>query len=96
MDKLSDTQRDKVKKMSDVRLAAKLGQSGFSPEQLEAMDRPALLNAMAQLILSGKDEAPAATAVPVQPAYDVELEKMKLAWEQERFNKEQALREQEL
>ena len=47
MEKLSDAQSEKVKKMSDVRLITKLGQAGFSTDQLEAMDRPALLNAMA-------------------------------------------------
>ena len=68
IDKLDEARRDKVKKMSDVRLVAKLGQLGFSPEQLETMDRPAMMNAMAQLILTGKDVAPPAAAVtPVQP-----------------------------
>ena len=89
MEKLSDAQSEKVKKMSDVRLITKLGQAGFSTDQLEAMDRPALLNAMAQLVLSGKDGAPATAAAPVQPMYNVELEKMKLAWEKERFDREQ-------
>ena len=85
MEKLSDAQSEKVKKMSDVRLITKLGQAGFSTDQLEAMDRPALLNAMAQLVLTGKDGAPATAAAPVQPMYNVELEKMKLAWEKERL-----------
>ena len=89
MEKLSDAQSEKVKKMSDVRLITKLGQAGFSTDQLEAMDRPALLNAMAQLVLTGKDGAPATAAAPVQPMYNVELEKMKLAWEKERFDREQ-------
>ena len=95
IDKLDEARRDKVKKMSDVRLVAKLGQLGFSPEQLETMDRPALMNAMSQLILTGKDVAPpAAAATPVQPPlYDVELERSKLAWEKERFAAEHAFRE---
>ena len=95
IDKLDEARRDKVKKMSDVRLVAKLGQLGFSPEQLETMDRPALMNAMSQLILTGKDVAPPAAAVtPVQPPlYDVELERSKLAWEKERFAAEHAFRE---
>ena len=75
MEKLSDAQSEKVKKMSDVRLITKLGQAGFSTDQLEAMDRPALLNAMAQLVLTGKDGSPAAAAAPVQPMYNAELEK---------------------
>ena len=87
IDKLDEARRDKVKKTSDVRLVAKLGQLGFTPEQLETMDRPALMNAIAQLILTGKDVAPpAAAAIPVRPRlYDVDLERSKLAWERERF-----------
>lgn len=66
MEKLSESRRETVKKMSDVRLTNKLLQLGLTLEQLEAMDRPGMLNAYAELILAGKDKPPAtAVATPV-------------------------------
>jgi hypothetical protein len=39
MEKLSETQRQRLVKMSDLRLARKLMQAGMSEEQVEKMDR---------------------------------------------------------
>ena len=62
MEKLPESRRETVKKMSDVRLTNKLLQLGVTLEQLETMDRPGMLNAYAELILAGEDKPPA-TAV---------------------------------
>ena len=63
MEGLSEARRADIRKMSDLRLAAKLGQAGYSADDLEAMDRPAMLNAWAELVLAGKDK-PVAAATP--------------------------------
>ena len=63
MEKLSETRRDAIKKMSTVRLTNKLIQLGFDIEQLESMDRPDMMEAFAELIVAGKDEPTAAGAM---------------------------------
>jgi hypothetical protein len=48
MEKLSREQRELVKKMKMTTLAAKLVRAGMSEEQIETMDREALMEAWAQ------------------------------------------------
>jgi hypothetical protein len=55
-DKLTEQQRKCVQKMSDARLIAKLAQVDVSSENLEGMDRQALLEAWAVVVASGNDE----------------------------------------
>ena len=54
MEKLSEKERARVSKMSDIRIISKLIQSCINVEELEAMDRSALLDAMASLVANGK------------------------------------------
>jgi hypothetical protein len=90
MEKLPSERRAEVKKMSDVRLVAKLQQAGFTPEQLELMDRSALMEAWAELILANKDKAPPAAAAASKTGYiDPDVEKQRLLLDIERFKWEQ-------
>ena len=53
MDKLSTTKQEEVKKLSTVRLTSKLTQAGVSFEQLETMDRSAMMEAWAEIVAAG-------------------------------------------
>ena len=99
MDKLPETRRDELKKMSTVRLTSKLIRLGYSEELLETLDRPAMLNAFAELIVAGKDkpiaEAGATAGAEAKPAgipsgmtmmmADPELQKQFLELEKSKF-----------
>ena len=87
METLDNKTREDIKKMSEARLALKLSQVGYEVEQLEKLDRAALLHAWATTVSQGKDKLPVA---PSALGYDVELEKRKLEFE---FAKWQAEKE---
>ena len=53
MEKLSEAKRSELKKMSDVNLVSKLIKHGLSEEAVEKMKREELLNAWAELVLTG-------------------------------------------
>jgi hypothetical protein len=65
MEKLPETSRTSVVKMSEARLTVKLQQAGYTVEDLEDMDRSAMLNAWAEIILAGRDQ-PEAGSVPTE------------------------------
>jgi len=82
MEKLSKSQKELVSKMGQTRLVTKLRDVGYSEEDLDAMDRPAMLNAWAECVAAGQDKP----KIAVQTVgYDVELEREKLAFEMRRF-----------
>ena len=80
MEQLSKAQADAVKKMGQTRLICKLREAGISEEAIDSMDRPAMLAAWAECITAGKDRPQAAGL-----GYDVELERMKMEFEKQRF-----------
>ena len=84
MDKLLAKQQAEIKKMSDVRLCSKLTKAGFSPEQLEGMDRTAMMDSWAVVVAKGEDVA-AATVAVTPGSYDVELERRKFDFEVRRY-----------
>jgi len=95
MDKLEKTRQAEIRKMSDVRLQSKLAQAGISIEALEGMDRLAMLDKYAELVLAGKEpvSGKSAGAAAAVIGCDVELEKQRLdfqrkQWETERIERE--------
>jgi len=86
MDKLSESRKAEVKKMSDTRLISKLMQAGYSSEQVEVMNRETLMSTWAEVIIAGK-EASAAMAHS-KAGYDPDIEKQRLAWEIKRYEEE--------
>ena len=90
MGHLTKAQIDAIKKCSNTRLIAKLLSVGYTEEQLDAMDREALLQAWATCVAEGKDK----TFDPVKPlvplGYDIELERQKLEFEKSKFEAQQA------
>jgi len=73
MDKLSESKKAEVKKMSDTRLISKLTQAGYSSEQIETMNRETLMSTWAEALVAGKEASAAAAHSKV--GYDPELEK---------------------
>jgi hypothetical protein len=104
MDKLPAERKADIKKMSDVRLITRLKQAGLTTEQLETMDREAMLNTWAECIVTGKDKVPAAASASANPiSNDPEIERMRLTldierfkWEQDEKIKEMEMRKREL
>ena len=97
MDKLSVEQKGQLTKMPTLRLQTKLLGIGFEEETVEAMDRPALLDAWANAILAGKDKPkPVVAPTPAAPlAYDAQLEKQKLDFDKMRFEEEMRFKREE-
>lgn len=93
MDKLTPEQQMSIKKLSDVRLMAKLTQAGYSVEAIEAMDRATMLNALAELVSMGKDKL--VKEVRKTGSYDVKLERKKLEFEMWKYEEEKKRLEQE-
>jgi len=84
MDKLSKQQQEAVRKMSTERLRVNLMRLEYSEDTVLAMDRDALVNAWAELVLTGQDKPQGAvggTARAATTGYNVELEREKLAFE---------------
>jgi hydrogenase maturation factor len=50
MEKLSETAQANILKMSDARLVVKLQHVGFATEDIEEMDRQAMLEAWAEIV----------------------------------------------
>jgi len=57
MDKLTDKQREPIKRASTERLRVKLLQSGAHKEKVFALDRNQLMNAAATLIIANPEGA---------------------------------------
>ena len=99
MDKLSESQRETIKKMSSERLFHKLVHAGVEEEKVENMDRAARMSAWATLVATGKDKPSAAeklTKVETPSGYDVEIEKQRLEFEMKKFEAERHDRQAEL
>jgi len=57
MDKLEPSVRENVKKMSSLRLSAKLLEFGYNENQIQAMDRGQMMTAYAKILLQEKEIA---------------------------------------
>jgi hypothetical protein len=77
MDKLTQSQRDALTKMSTDRLRGKLAKADFEESQISAMSREQLLDACATLVLKEQELPAPVAAAATRPTigYDVELEK---------------------
>ena len=85
MEKLDASKREAIKKMSNIRLMSKLIGAGVDEETIQAVGRPELLAAWAEIVAAGKDEPPIA-ARPM--GYDPELEKQRLEFEIRKYEQE--------
>ena len=88
MEKLSK-QQQQLKKMSDERLRIKLDASGYEEEAVVDMETEKMLRRYAEVMVEGPKPAP--TPAPVNPApvaYDPEIERAKLAFEQRKWEAE--------
>lgn len=84
MEKLTENQKESVKKMSTARLISKLLSVGYTEEALETLNRPELLETWAQCMSEGKHLLSPKSAV----GYDPEIEKQRLEFEIRRYEEE--------
>jgi hypothetical protein len=100
MEHLSDEQRKAISKLTAVRLAAKLTQIGVSENEIEGMNKDAMMQAWALAVYEGRDK-PAATMVAevkpeaVQVRYGSDLERQRLEFEMRKWEEERKEREAE-
>ncbi len=86
MDKVTALQQEQIKKTSSERLTVKLIKAGVDEETVYKMDRAALMNQWAELVVTGKDQPTAAAAGGVKTLqYDPEAEKIRIKVEQEKM-----------
>lgn len=79
MVKLTKSEQDNIKKMSDARLVSCLTKCGVSVDEVEHMDRNSMLNKWAELVAAKADKPAAATVSTV--GYDAAVEREKLQFE---------------
>src|SRR5664279_1098276 len=96
MDKLDAKHKEAVKKMSTVRLVAKLAQAGVKEEALEPLGREQLLEAWAELVAAGKDVSLAPVTATAAATSSADVERERLEFEREKFRAEMAVREREI
>jgi len=94
MEKLDKTRQSELKKLSDKRLISELTQAGCTPEELESMDRPAMLDRWAEMVHAGVEEAVKPIAAPV--GYDIAFEKMKFEFQMKQWEADRAERKAQL
>jgi hypothetical protein len=94
MEKLTEPQRENVKRMSDIRLVSILTRAGYSSERLEEMDRTAKMAAVAEII-AGRETAEMAVVEAPAFGYDPELERLKFEWMKQKWEAEKLEREDE-
>jgi hypothetical protein len=92
MEKLEPTARKSIEKMNTDRLRMKLAIAGVNEEEVAGMSREQLMHAWAEIVaaggevVAGKAEAAAEVTAKI-PAYDVELERQRLAFEMKNSKK---------
>src|SRR5664279_668917 len=96
MEKLNAKQKEAVKKMSTVRLVAKLAQAGIKEETLEPVGREQLMEAWAELVAAGKDVSLAPVTATAAATSSADVERERLEFEREKFRAEMAVREREI
>jgi len=88
--KLASERKAEVKKMSVFRLVTKLEQAGVRPDQLELMDRNALLEVWAEIVLVGGDKVTASATKPTTATSSLsEVERQRLQFNIDKFKWEQ-------
>ena len=85
MEQLNAKQQEKITKMLDARLVSSLTKAGVSADEIEAMNRPTMIERWAKLVVAGVNKPQATGAAAGGPkaeaTYDPELEREKLALE---------------
>jgi len=95
MEKLDQQQQDAIKKMSTDRLRLKLLASGYEEEVVLDTDRAILYDMYAEVLLAGK-VTPAGVPTPPVLTYDVELEKEKFLFKQEKWKIDTQMKEKQM
>ena len=81
MEKLNAKELENSKKLSDIRLVSNLAKAGVRQDELDTMDRSAMLNRWAEFVAAGAGKTATAATMVAPVTYNVEIEKEKLALE---------------
>ena len=94
MERLDTAQIQAIKKLSTSRLVSKLSRVGYTEEEIDVMDRDAMLATWAECVANGKDKPETVTLPTV--GYDVQLEREKLEFEKQKFEAHHQLKMREI
>jgi len=94
LEKLDKTKQAEIKKLSDKRVVSKLTQAGCLSEELDDMDRQAMIERWAEIFYA-VTEVPAKPMVPPL-GYDIEFEKMKYEFQMKQWEADRAERKVQL
>ena len=86
---LTEKQRHEIRKTTTSRLQLKLSRAGYSDEEVESFDRQACIEKWAELVVQGIELKHPQANVSESP--EVELERERLRWEQQKFADEMQL-----
>ena len=92
MEQLDPPKRELIKKMSNIRLVAKLIESGEDEDKVQTMTRTDMMAAWAEIVAAEKDKSP---VVSSHTGYDPELERKRLEFEMWKYERESAKEERE-
>ena len=96
MDRLEKSKQSELRKMSDIRLVSKLTQAGYTVDVVESMDRLAMLDKWAEVVLAGKDiVVNQSVTAAVATGYDTEVERQKLLFQVKQWEEEMIERKAE-
>jgi len=93
MEALTQSQLESIKRLGTARIISKLLYVGHSKEELEPLDRSALLELWGKCVAAGDDQLVAGPVAPRPMNYDVELERQKLQFEMRKFEDQQLAQE---
>jgi len=94
MERLDTAQIQAIKKLSTSRLVSKLSRVGYTEEEIDVMDRDAMLATWAECVANGKDKPETVTLPTV--GYDVQLEREKLEFEKQKLEVQRQLKMREI
>ena len=93
METLTQSQLESIKKLGTARVIGKLLNVGYSEEELEPLDRNALLELWGKCVAAGEDQPVAGPVAPRPMGYYVELVRQKLQFEMRKFEPQQIAQE---
>ena len=97
MEKLEQSQRELIMKMSSDRLRMKLAKAGLDEQQIAAMSREQLLETWANVVLKEMEQPSSGAArLGSGVGYDVELERRRLEFEIRRYEEGKIRRKEEI
>ena len=93
---LTQSHIESIKKLGIARVISKLLNVGYSEEELEPLDRSALVELWGKCVAAGEDQPVAGPVASHPMGYDVVLQRQKLQFEMRKFEAQQLAQERSM